>query len=57
MTKSRLCREPGCLTVKDLAREVSHGQCRLETDEVLSSKSWASDLSHRKEVEEVDEVD
>eukprot|EP00435_Cladocopium_sp_Y103_P049064 s1069_g14.t1 len=23
----------GCLTVKDLAREVSHGQCRLETDE------------------------
>jgi len=23
----------GCLTVKDLAREVAHGQCRLETDE------------------------
>ena len=35
------CR-PGCLTVKDLAREVAHGQCRLETDEAF----WRSFFLH-----------
>ena len=37
---------PGCLTVKDLAREVAHGQCRLETDEAF----WRFFLKHHRRV-------